>query len=177
MTDAVVYFARCPEHGLHGERTHCFVCGGPVEQVPMVSLRAYEIVVEEREALRRERDVLVEAARLARPERKTRALGQDPLPAYVRDPVRARSRGLCVCCGRPGRDPHHLLPVNRFPEFRLEPDLIVWVCRRCHDGHECGLHRLPFECLPQCALDKLSDQRVTDYVLKTYPKTRVEAER
>lgn len=28
--------ARCPEHGLHGERTDCFACGGPVEQVPMV---------------------------------------------------------------------------------------------------------------------------------------------
>jgi len=34
--DGVVYFARCPEHGLHGERTECFVCGKPVEQVPFV---------------------------------------------------------------------------------------------------------------------------------------------
>lgn len=31
-----VSIARCPEHGLHGERTECFVCDGPVEQVPMV---------------------------------------------------------------------------------------------------------------------------------------------
>lgn len=31
-----VTIARCPEHGLHGERTECFVCGGPVEQVPML---------------------------------------------------------------------------------------------------------------------------------------------
>ena len=31
-----VNIARCPEHGLHGERTECFVCGRPVEQVPMV---------------------------------------------------------------------------------------------------------------------------------------------
>lgn len=31
----VVYIAECPEHGLHGEREDCFVCGGPVEQVPM----------------------------------------------------------------------------------------------------------------------------------------------
>ena len=34
----VTYIARCPEHGLHGERTECFVCKGPVEQVPMVEL-------------------------------------------------------------------------------------------------------------------------------------------
>lgn len=34
----VVHIARCSEHGLHGERTECFVCRGPVEQVAMVAL-------------------------------------------------------------------------------------------------------------------------------------------
>lgn len=34
--DRVVLIARCHEHGLHGERQACFVCGGPVEQVAMV---------------------------------------------------------------------------------------------------------------------------------------------
>ena len=33
-----VNIARCEEHGLHGERDECFVCGGGVEQVPMVPL-------------------------------------------------------------------------------------------------------------------------------------------
>jgi hypothetical protein len=33
-----VLIARCPEHGLHGERDSCFVCDGPVEQVPMVPI-------------------------------------------------------------------------------------------------------------------------------------------
>lgn len=33
---STVLIARCPEHGLHGERAECFVCGGPVEQVPML---------------------------------------------------------------------------------------------------------------------------------------------
>lgn len=32
----LVSIARCREHGLHGERTECFICGGPVEQVAMV---------------------------------------------------------------------------------------------------------------------------------------------
>lgn len=32
----VVKVARCPEHGLHGQRETCFDCGGPVEQVEMV---------------------------------------------------------------------------------------------------------------------------------------------
>lgn len=31
-----VLIALCPEHGLHGERTECFVCGGAVEQIAMI---------------------------------------------------------------------------------------------------------------------------------------------
>lgn len=37
MTD-VVKIARCPEHGLHGERQECFVCGAQCEQIEMVPL-------------------------------------------------------------------------------------------------------------------------------------------
>lgn len=33
-----VTIARCPEHGLHGDREECFVCGGPVEQVRIVPI-------------------------------------------------------------------------------------------------------------------------------------------
>lgn len=39
---SIVNIARCPEHGLHGERTECFVCGGPVEQEAMVPAVAVE---------------------------------------------------------------------------------------------------------------------------------------
>lgn len=38
LPSTVVSIARCAEHGLHGERTACFVCGGPVEQVAMAPL-------------------------------------------------------------------------------------------------------------------------------------------
>lgn len=37
---ASAHIAYCPEHGLHGERPDCFVCGGPVEQVLMVPANA-----------------------------------------------------------------------------------------------------------------------------------------
>lgn len=40
MKTSPVTIARCPEHGLHGEREDCFVCGGPVEQVAMVPVHA-----------------------------------------------------------------------------------------------------------------------------------------
>jgi hypothetical protein len=45
-----VYIARCPEHGLHGERSECFVCGGPVERVLMAPVSP--AVEEPGEALR-----------------------------------------------------------------------------------------------------------------------------
>lgn len=34
--NGIVHIAWCPKHGLHGERQECFLCGGPVEQIPMV---------------------------------------------------------------------------------------------------------------------------------------------
>lgn len=34
---SIVNIARCAEHGLHGERHECFVCGGEVEQVAMIA--------------------------------------------------------------------------------------------------------------------------------------------
>jgi hypothetical protein len=39
VSDAT-FIARCPEHGLHGERQDCFECGTPVEQVEVVTLGA-----------------------------------------------------------------------------------------------------------------------------------------
>lgn len=40
-----IEIARCPEHGLHGERQACFVCGGPVEQVRMYPAEMWEEAV------------------------------------------------------------------------------------------------------------------------------------
>lgn len=52
-----------------------------------------------------------------------------------------RDRGRCqaerswpeVACG--GRlDPHHIRPVNRFPELRCDPDNLTTLCRAHHDA-------------------------------------------
>lgn len=40
--------AKCPTHGLHGQRTECFVCDGPIEQVPMIPVAS---IVDELEAV------------------------------------------------------------------------------------------------------------------------------
>jgi len=34
--------AWCPNHGLHGARSHCFICCEPVEQIPMVPIAELE---------------------------------------------------------------------------------------------------------------------------------------
>jgi hypothetical protein len=52
-----VFIARCPEHGLHGDRQDCFECGGSVEQVEMVEaakLTRYmeEVVADARNQIR-----------------------------------------------------------------------------------------------------------------------------
>lgn len=33
-----VFIARCPDHGLHGQRDECFDCNQPVDQIPYVPL-------------------------------------------------------------------------------------------------------------------------------------------
>lgn len=53
MSDAVVYIARCAEHGLHGERDECFVCGAMVEHVTFV--RADLFLAEKRRSYRLKR--------------------------------------------------------------------------------------------------------------------------
>lgn len=42
----VVHIARCPDHGLHGARPECFICGGPVEQVAMVPAGSLDAALE-----------------------------------------------------------------------------------------------------------------------------------
>lgn len=41
----IVRIARCPVHGLHGEREECFACRGPVEQERMVSVEDVVTIV------------------------------------------------------------------------------------------------------------------------------------
>ena len=45
---SAVNIAHCPEHGLHGHRKFCYVCGGLCEQVAMVPVEA---VAQERERI------------------------------------------------------------------------------------------------------------------------------
>ena len=47
-----------------------------------------------------------------------------------RGAVMLRDGGLCVMCGSPARDVHHLTYVRIYREFQSD---LVAVCRACHD--------------------------------------------
>lgn len=85
--------ARCAEHGLHGCRDRCFVCGGPVEQVDMVELAdvvtpspggvsTLELTTAEARALLESLSVLPPPVRI---ERAGARAGRDKLVAYLRE--------------------------------------------------------------------------------------------
>lgn len=42
MSVEIFEIARCPEHGLHGDRRWCFVCGGPVERAEFAPKADYD---------------------------------------------------------------------------------------------------------------------------------------
>jgi len=51
--------------------------------------------------------------------------------------TRLRDNGICRICGKPGSDPHHIIPrAYAGTTFMLENRL--WVCRKCH-SNEVGL--------------------------------------
>jgi 5-methylcytosine-specific restriction endonuclease McrA len=54
--------------------------------------------------------------------------------------VRARDRGRCVVCGRPGREVHHVL--YRSHGGRSEPGNLALLCLRCHQDVHAHLVRL-----------------------------------
>lgn len=86
-----VLIARCPEHGLHGCRNECFVCGQPVEQVPMVTAsdaakfaeREYERVCEERDSVK------VKLARVREAAQEVADLESRSLPLESGESMRA----------------------------------------------------------------------------------------
>jgi hypothetical protein len=58
VSDAT-FIARCPEHGLHGERQECFECGTPVEQVEVVTLGALPRGADANLRLKRDKAIAV----------------------------------------------------------------------------------------------------------------------
>lgn len=55
---AVAYIAKCAEHGLHGERDECFVCGEPCAQIGYVRADQYTRLLSLIKNTERERDRL-----------------------------------------------------------------------------------------------------------------------
>jgi hypothetical protein len=52
------------------------------------------------------------------------------LERQARQHVKARERGKCRCCGKPGSHLHHLRYRSRGGTW--DPKALVWLCARCH---------------------------------------------
>lgn len=126
------------------------------------------------------------------------------VPAGVRNKVRTRSGGWCVACLarngifatngnlpreyrvptrimgargdiRPIAHLHHVLPVEKWPEWVTERFNLVGVCAACHDEHERAHRRIPFEALPTEVRLFVQNTGCPEamYLHKTYPKREV----
>lgn len=58
---------------------------------------------------------------------------------YVRQQVFDRDSGLCVFCGNPGVDAHHILERRLWDDGGYDVDNLVTVCEDCHMKCEVGL--------------------------------------
>lgn len=47
----------------------------------------------------------------------------------------ARTKGQCAKCGGKGDHPHHVLPVEHFPQFTDSHENLVWLCEQDHWDH------------------------------------------
>jgi hypothetical protein len=123
------------------------------------------------------------------------------LPPAIRREVFARSHGSCVACLydagfppevwalvadshrrrivrrygiRPCRDPHHVLSVQRFPQYEREPANVTGLCREHHEGHHVsGVKdtRIPRQALPEVCLRFALDagREAAAYLVRHYP--------
>lgn len=71
---SVAHIACCPEHGLHGQREECFVCGGAVEQVAVVPVE---------ESLTLESRICLDCGGFARPGCDWQGHGVAPLADLI----------------------------------------------------------------------------------------------
>lgn len=84
-----------------------------------------------------------------------------------------RSHGRCVVCGSRKRlQPHHILPVNRWPGLLQEPMNVMALCAGCHDSHERWFRRVLWGELPDCVfrLAQLVGRDAVLYLERYYPR-------
>lgn len=122
------------------------------------------------------------------------------VPSGMRNRVKTRSGGWCVACmareglygGKLDRKHrqtarwlggrgdirklvhlHHILPVEKFPDYVVTEENLVGVCPPCHDDHERVNRRIPLEAIPPESVlfvMQLGDPMLY-YFEKNYPRT------
>jgi len=70
-------------------------------------------------------------------------------PAKINAEIVRLSSGRCIRCkAKRGLQPHHVLDVQMFPAYELEPRNIVLACAGCHDEHTRAHRRFRLDELP-----------------------------
>lgn len=98
------------------------------------------------------------------------------VPVAVLRAICAHTDGKCVVCGtrrvKPSRDRHHVLPVQRWPQFELEPRNQVLACLDCHMNHEAAARRIRWAELPPGVRAWVAgaDPRAATFLARTYPQ-------
>lgn len=76
--------------------------------------------------------------------RAKRAVKAAPRKALAEWSLAVRAAGRCAVCGATEHlNAHHLLPKERYPEFRLEVVNGVALCPTCHKFGKFSAHRNP----------------------------------
>lgn len=96
------------------------------------------------------------------------------IPPEIRGAVYERSDGRCIITGCRKRPVHlhHVLPVDEWPAFELEPDNMVGMCVDCHMSHEFGgvnRRAIYVEELPPCAILFAAAHGLGWFIARTYP--------
>jgi 5-methylcytosine-specific restriction endonuclease McrA len=117
---------------------------------------------------------LRQTVKLARstPLRAGRPKQRAPIPPEVAAAVIHRDKGCIVCGTGRSLQPHHVLPVERWPELTTHPHNIVLICWADHDNHTRAHRRIKLEELPPEAvrLAQETSGAAAAYLWRTYAR-------
>lgn len=106
----------------------------------------------------------------ATPLRQTAGKIRPPIPPKVRAEAYRRTKHRCIRCGAMANTLHHVLAVQRWPQFLAQSENLVPACWPCHDDHERANRRFCLDELPPIVRE-WALARQPDYVRGIYPPT------
>ena len=77
------------------------------------------------------------------PIKRTPPRWRMPIPEEALEAAVERAGGpWCIVCDKLAEDPHHVLPVQGWPQHCQESLNLVPICRKCHANHHAAHRRI-----------------------------------